>query len=312
MPTKPETGPAAGVDATMLLAIAALILASDLIGDIVARIAVPETLIEYWPMLLIGLSLFRTAAARTVDHLYVSVWYILGAFVWFPMLYVVGKWPTLTGVESALRTPPDLVLVDLGLPTLDGYEVARQVRAVDERRGILLVAVTGYGAPEDRERSLMAGFDLHLVKPVDPERLARFEREAMVAANIDHPNVAAATDFGKLPDGSMFLVLEFVEGKSLRDEISAGPLPFERALRIAGQIAAAVGSAHALRQPFETELVAMRAFRRRCTEERIRQQRVGDPALALEVQRVGDRTRGRARQRSPGAIDTGCFEAYWM
>lgn len=50
---------------------------------------------------LIGLSLFRTVAARRAEHLYVSVWYILGAFIWFPMLYVVGKWPTYTGVESA-------------------------------------------------------------------------------------------------------------------------------------------------------------------------------------------------------------------
>jgi cytochrome c oxidase cbb3-type subunit 1 len=49
----------------------------------------------------IGLSLFWTVASRTADHLYVSVWYILGAFIWFPMLYVVGKWPTYTGVESA-------------------------------------------------------------------------------------------------------------------------------------------------------------------------------------------------------------------
>jgi len=50
---------------------------------------------------LLGLSMFRTAAARRAEHLYVSVWYILGAFIWFPMLYVVGKWPTLSGVESA-------------------------------------------------------------------------------------------------------------------------------------------------------------------------------------------------------------------
>ena len=50
---------------------------------------------------LVGLSLFRTVAARRAAHLYVSVWYILGAFIWFPMLYVTGKWPTWTGVESA-------------------------------------------------------------------------------------------------------------------------------------------------------------------------------------------------------------------
>ena len=65
-----------------------------------------------------------------------------------------------------------MALIDLGLPEFDRYEVARLIRAADERRAILLVAVTGYGSPEDRERSLMAGFDVHLVKPVDLETLA--------------------------------------------------------------------------------------------------------------------------------------------
>jgi cytochrome c oxidase cbb3-type subunit 1 len=50
---------------------------------------------------LLGLSMFRTVAARRTDHLYVSVWYVLGSFIWFPMLYIVGKWPTFSGVESA-------------------------------------------------------------------------------------------------------------------------------------------------------------------------------------------------------------------
>src|SRR6185503_9137208 len=54
----------------------------------------------------------------------------------------------------------------------EGLEIARQLRAADDRRTILLVAVTGYGSPEDRERSLLAGFDVHLVKPVDPDMLA--------------------------------------------------------------------------------------------------------------------------------------------
>jgi len=76
------------------------------------------------------------------------------------------------GLEQALALRPDVALIDLGLPGIDGYEVARQLRAADERRNILLVAVTGYGSPDDRERSLMAGFDVHLVKPVDPDLLA--------------------------------------------------------------------------------------------------------------------------------------------
>ncbi|HMA91706.1 MAG TPA: serine/threonine-protein kinase, partial [Polyangiaceae bacterium] len=73
----------------------------------------------------------------------------------------------------------------------------------------------------------------------------RFEREAMAAANIDHPNVAAATDFGHLPDGSVFLVLEYVQGISLRSEIASGPLETVRALHIARQIASGISSAHA-------------------------------------------------------------------
>ena len=79
-----------------------------------------------------------------------------------------------------------------------------------------------------------------------PEVVARFEREAMAAAHIEHPNVAAATDFGKLDDGSFFLVLEYVEGKSLRDAADSGPLALDRALHIARQMASALSRAHAI------------------------------------------------------------------
>ncbi|HKO50063.1 MAG TPA: protein kinase [Polyangiaceae bacterium] len=78
-----------------------------------------------------------------------------------------------------------------------------------------------------------------------PEVVARFEREAMAAGNIEHPNVAAATDFGKLSDGAVFLVLEFVSGHSLRDEVARGPFAVDRALHIARQIASALSAAHA-------------------------------------------------------------------
>jgi serine/threonine protein kinase len=78
------------------------------------------------------------------------------------------------------------------------------------------------------------------------EVVARFEREAMAAAHIEHPNVAAATDFGKLDDGSFFLVLEYVEGKSLREAIAAGRLELGRAIHVTRQIASALSRAHAL------------------------------------------------------------------
>jgi signal transduction histidine kinase/ActR/RegA family two-component response regulator len=77
-----------------------------------------------------------------------------------------------SGVEAALRTTPDLVLVDIGLPGLDGYAVARRLRAALGHR-VTLVALTGYGQSEDRRRTSEAGFDAHLVKPVDPDVLSR-------------------------------------------------------------------------------------------------------------------------------------------
>jgi CheY-like chemotaxis protein len=76
------------------------------------------------------------------------------------------------GLALALAGRFDIALIDIGLPGLDGYAVARQLRAAPTGRGLRLVALTGYGEPEDRRRALAAGFDVHLVKPVDPARLA--------------------------------------------------------------------------------------------------------------------------------------------
>ncbi len=73
-------------------------------------------------------------------------------------------------METALRVRPDLAVIDVGLPGIDGYEVARRLRA-EVRGPLTLVALTGYGMAEDRERSRAAGFDLHLVKPIDPAAL---------------------------------------------------------------------------------------------------------------------------------------------
>jgi CheY-like chemotaxis protein len=70
------------------------------------------------------------------------------------------------GVIKALTGNPEIALVDIGLPRLDGYQVARKLRAALGRK-IFLIAQTGYGQPQDREQALQAGFDAHLVKPVD-------------------------------------------------------------------------------------------------------------------------------------------------
>jgi serine/threonine protein kinase len=103
-----------------------------------------------------------------------------------------------------------------------------------------------YAAEHVLMRKRVAVKVLHREISEVPELVARFEREAMATANIAHPNIASATDCGKLPDGSLFLVLELVRGKSLRDEISQGAMPVPRALHIAQQIAAALAAAHAL------------------------------------------------------------------
>jgi eukaryotic-like serine/threonine-protein kinase len=79
-----------------------------------------------------------------------------------------------------------------------------------------------------------------------PEVMERFAREARAAAHINHPHVAAATDFGELPNGAVFLVLEFVEGITLRSVVEQGALPLRRALSIVRQIASALQAAHAL------------------------------------------------------------------
>ncbi len=85
---------------------------------------------------------------------------------------------------------------------------------------------------------------LHKAVSDNAEVIARFEREAIAAAKIEHPNVAAATDFGRTEDGSLFLVLEYIEGQSLRDVLAAGAMPWPRAVHVAKQIAMALGRAH--------------------------------------------------------------------
>jgi CheY-like chemotaxis protein len=74
-------------------------------------------------------------------------------------------------LELARAKDPDIALVDIGLPGIDGYEVARRMRARNPRRPVL-IALTGYGQPEDQQRAMEAGFDEVLVKPVDPTALA--------------------------------------------------------------------------------------------------------------------------------------------
>lgn len=98
--------------------------------------------------------------------------------------------------RSALRRAraerPDAMLVDIGLPDIDGYHLAEQLRAMPETRDTVLVAITGYGQARDRERAIEAGFAHHLVKPVDMTALVRIlESVGAAAARAQAPAATA-------------------------------------------------------------------------------------------------------------------------
>ena len=83
----------------------------------------------------------------------------------------------LEGIAKAAQERPDVAIVDIGLPGLNGYEVAGRLRAEPATRGIKLVALTGYGQEQDRLRALDAGFDAHLVKPVNVDQMLKLLQE---------------------------------------------------------------------------------------------------------------------------------------
>ena len=92
-----------------------------------------------------------------------------------------------SGLRAVLELEPDLALIDIGLPGLNGYEVAERVRAAG--REVVLVAISGYGQPEDVERARQAGFDAHLVKPLDLQALQGV-LEGLAASSPRHQGLA--------------------------------------------------------------------------------------------------------------------------
>ncbi|HEX6963469.1 MAG TPA: PAS domain S-box protein, partial [Lacipirellula sp.] len=83
------------------------------------------------------------------------------------------------GITAIAEKRPDVALIDIGLPDMNGYEVARRVRGMPEAQGVRLLAVTGFGQPEDRQKALEAGFDDHLVKPLQYETLVSMIRGSL-------------------------------------------------------------------------------------------------------------------------------------
>ncbi len=141
---------------------------------------------------------------------------------------------TLKKASSESKPPPG--------PSLVGTVISDRYRVTD------LIATGGMS-------SVYLGQHVHMLKRVAikvldpkaeqlPELVARFQREAIAGAHVQHPNIASATDFGQLPDGSYFLVLEYVPGCRLSEVIAKGPIPVQRAVTIVRQLASGLAAAH--------------------------------------------------------------------
>ena len=100
------------------------------------------------------------------------------------------------GITAAHEFRPNVVLGDIGLPGMNGYDVAKHLREAPTLTGIHLIAITGYGKQEDRQRSAEAGFDHHLTKPVDPTVLTNLLK--MIASpTADRPSEQSAPPTGR-------------------------------------------------------------------------------------------------------------------
>src|SRR5258706_16416747 len=144
--------------------------------------------------------------------------------------------------KMALRKTEVATTLPLSDQIAEGTEVAGRYRILS------LVGQGGMGTVYRAEhlhlRKVFALKVLQLRNIDRPEVAARFEREAIAAARIEHPNVVPATDFGRLPDGAFFLVLEFVKGRDLRSELNSGAMGVARALGIMRGVVAGVRAAH--------------------------------------------------------------------
>jgi DNA-binding response OmpR family regulator len=95
-------------------------------------------------------------------------------------------------VQAASEFRPQVVLLDIGLPKLNGYDVSRRIRQQEWGAGMILITVTGWGQEDDRRKSKEAGFDHHMVKPVEPQSLMKLLTEFSEAGVRKH---RSSTDF---------------------------------------------------------------------------------------------------------------------
>ena len=92
----------------------------------------------------------------------------------------------ISGIREVLAYRPEVVLLDIGMPGFDGYETCARIRC-ELGRGVIVVALTGFGREQDRDKALQSGFDAHLTKPVDPKELARLLGKLLVDPDVNGP-----------------------------------------------------------------------------------------------------------------------------
>jgi CheY-like chemotaxis protein len=111
--------------------------------------------------------------------------------LWRHDVRVVDNGPA--ALTMAREFLPDVLLLDIGLPGMDGYEVAKKLRTQEIFSEMSIMALTGYGSDEDRQRSADAGFNFHLTKPVDPEKLRK-----LLEIRMGRPQQTEPSSCGKL------------------------------------------------------------------------------------------------------------------
>jgi DNA-binding response OmpR family regulator len=90
-------------------------------------------------------------------------------------------------VHAVERDAPDAVLLDIGLPDIDGYEVCQRIRRCGVSKQPVVIALTGWGQDKDRDRATAAGFNGYLTKPAEPDRIIALLKELLAAPGIDAP-----------------------------------------------------------------------------------------------------------------------------
>jgi eukaryotic-like serine/threonine-protein kinase len=153
--------------------------------------------------------------------------------------------------DTSGEVPQGDLSTDLSPASVDSRSQAQVGRVLSGRYRIDAPIATGgmgtvFRGWHLRMRKKVAIKLLHAETQGLPELVQQFEREAIAGAHVTHPNVAIATDFGELDDGSFFLVLEFVRGVTLAEVLEGGRLPLERAVTIGAQIANALHACHEL------------------------------------------------------------------